>query len=510
MKKIIYILFLISFTFSAKSSDKLRFAADAESGAPYIFFDPNSPTNLVGFEVEIIQSIAKELNMEIEFIQTQWDGLVPGLARDNYDVVINGLEITEDRKNEVLFSIPYYFTFEQIVVRKDYDGIENLEDMKGKAVGTLEGALAERIMRNYGGIDVRTYDSEANAYTELENRRLDAVLIDAPVAMYYAGWNPQLKLIGNPIGEVSYGVVLRKEDSRLAENINDALRKMIADGELREILERWNLWNPAMAKYLNDYEPSPNSHIKYEEYLKTQSKKLTFSERMERYYTFAPLFIDAAWMTLKLSILSMLLAIVFGLFLALMRVYAPFPIYSIAVAFIEIIRGTPLLIQLFFIYFALPMMGINLPRFAAAVLALGINYAAYEAEIYRAGLFAVPKGQMEAAISLGLTRTQSLRYIVLPQAFRIVLPPITNDFISLLKDSSLVSVIALVELTKLYGVLAATYFDYVGIGIIIALIYLLLGLPFVKLSKIAENTFANVPIERNQKGLSRYFGRKYR
>jgi polar amino acid transport system substrate-binding protein len=162
----------------------------------------------------------------------------------------------------------------------------------------------------------------------------------------------------------------------------------------------------------------------------------------------------------------------------------------LAVAYIEIIRGTPLLIQLYFIFYALPSIGIKLSPFFAAILALGLNYAAYEAENYRAGLFSVPRGQMEAAISLGMSRMQALRHIILPQAVRLVIPPMTNDFISLLKDSSLVSVITMVELTKLYGQLASTYFDYIGTGIIIATVYLIIGLPFVKLSKMAENRFS--------------------
>ena len=166
-------MLFFTIAFSAVSKEKLRFAADAESGAPYVFYDPKSPTKLVGFEIQIINEIASELGMETEFIQNQWDGLIPGLSRNNYDVVINGLEITEERKKEVAFSIPYYLTYEQIVVRKDYTGIETLSDMTGKKVGTLEGSLAERIMRDYGGIDVRTYDSEANSYTDLENHRLE-------------------------------------------------------------------------------------------------------------------------------------------------------------------------------------------------------------------------------------------------------------------------------------------------------------------------------------------------
>ncbi|GAB1373035.1 hypothetical protein MASR1M45_30990 [Candidatus Kapaibacterium sp.] len=107
-------------------------------------------------------------------------------------------------------------------------------------------------------------------------------------------------------------------------------------------------------------------------------------------------------------------------------------------------------------------------------------------KIISAGFNSVPRGQMEAALALGMNRKQSLRFVILPQAFRIVLPPVTNDFISLLKDSSLVSVITLVELTKLYNQLSATYFDYIGTGILISMVYLILGLPFVRISRYLE------------------------
>lgn len=149
-----------------------------------------------------------------------------------------------------------------------------------------------------------------------------------------------------------------------------------------------------------------------------------------------------------------------------------------------------MLIQLFFIFYGLPNVGIKLSPFMAGVIGLGMNYAAYEAENYRAGLLAVPRGQMEAALALSMTRWQALRHVVVPQAFRVVIPPVTNDFISLLKDSSLVSIITMVDLTKAYGQIAATYYDYFGTGIMVAIIYLLLGLPFVRLSKWAERKFS--------------------
>lgn len=487
VKKILLIIFILSFGFLKAQS--LKWAADAESGAPYVFQDPKIPTRLIGFEVDIINAIAEELKVETEFVQNQWGGLIPGLDRNDYDLAINGLEITEDRKNEVYFSIPYYITFEQLVIRKD-DNYNNLDDLKDKKVGTLSASLAERILNEAGDIKVRGYDSEVNSFEDLKMGRLDAVLIDEPVAIYYAGWNPELKLVGKGEGEVVYGICIKKGNDSLLKQINYALLKIIDNGKLRHILEQWNMWNYKMEEYTGDVETKDIKPEKYEKFIAFQMTDLTFTDYIKRYIGFLPRFGDAALMTLKLSVYSMIIAIIIGMLIALMRVYAPFPFRNIALLYIEIIRGTPLLIQLLFIFYALPQIGIQLPPFIAAITALGLNYSAYEAEVYRSGFYAVPKGQMEAALSLGMRRRDALRFIIIPQAFRIVIPPVTNDFISLLKDSSLVSVIALTELTKLYGQMSSTYFDYIGTGIIIAVIYLLMGLPFVKLSKIAERYFS--------------------
>jgi polar amino acid transport system substrate-binding protein len=186
----------------------------------------------------------------------------------------------------------------------------------------------------------------------------------------------------------------------------------------------------------------------------------------------------------------MVLAIFLGLLLAMTKIFGPTLLSRLAIGYIEAIRGTPVLIQLFFIFYGLPNIGIKLSPFFAGILGLGLNYAAYEAENYRAGLLSVPRQQMEGALALGMTRWQALRHVVLPQALRVALPPVTNDFISLLKDSSLVSVITMVDLTKAYGQLATTYYDYFGTGIIVAIIYFLLGLPFVRLARWTEKKMA--------------------
>jgi polar amino acid transport system substrate-binding protein len=488
VKPRLYLLLLFILSLNV-FSETLKWAADAESGAPYVFQDPKVPSRLIGFEVDIVKAISDELGVKTEFFQNQWAGLIPGLDRNNYDFAINGLEITEDRKNEVYFSIPYYITFEKLIVRADENSIDELSDLKGKKVGTLSASLAERILMTEGGIEVKGYDSEVNSFEDLKMGRLDAVFIDEPVANYYAGWNPGLKLVGEGKGEVVYGICVKKGNDSLLAKIDYALQNIIDNGKLRIILEKWNMWNHKMAEYTGDFAETSQEPTEFERFIAYQMTELTFSDYIKRYIGFLPRFADAAWMTLKLSVLAMFIASFFGILIALVRIYAPFPFNNIAVFYIEVVRGTPLLIQLIFIFYALPQIGITLPPFIAAITALGINYSAYEAEVYRSGLFAVPRGQMEAALSLGMRRRDALRFIIVPQALRIVIPPVTNDFISLLKDSSLVSIIALTELTKLYGQISSTYFDYIGTGIIIAAIYLLMGLPFVKISKMAEKYF---------------------
>lgn len=487
---ILFAFFITAYSSGSSQTGKLRWAADSEGNAPYIFPDPRNPTRLMGFELDIANALAAELGKEAVFVQNQWDGLIPGLYRGDYDIALNGLEITEDRKREVLFSEPYYVTYLQIVVKDGNETVKSLSDLRGGRIGALKNSLAERIVMKTADVTLVSYEGEVNAFSDIMNGRIDAALVDAPIALYYCSYNKMLKTVGEPVGEVFYGIALRKGDTELLININNGIRRLAQNGKLREIFDGWNLWNGKMAKYLNDDKVSRTENIKYQYFLNSHFSEQGVADIFNRYLSFMPMIGKAAITTIEISILSMILAMFLGLIIALTRVYAPPPFNVLAVVFIEVIRGTPLLIQLFFIFYALPTVGLKLSPFVAAIVGLGINYAAYEAEVYRAGLFAVPRGQMEAALSLGMSKSQSLRHIIIPQASRIVLPPMTNDFISLLKDSSLVSVITLVELTKLYNMLALTYYDFIGTGILIASVYLLIGLPFVKLSKMAENYLA--------------------
>lgn len=481
--------------------DVLRWAADTESGVPYVFHDPDDLSKLTGFETEIIEDIARQLNMKPVHFQNQWDNLLVGLKnRNDYDVVINGYEITKPNMQLVDFSIPYFITYEQIIVRKGYKGISSISDLIGKNVGTLAGSYAEDLLKIQEGVIVKSNESEYNSFQDLKYGRLDAVLIDFPVALYYAKDDEELELVGQPIGQVSYGIAVRKNKPELLNKINEALYDLKNSGKLKSILNKYGLWDNFMEERfpckdttstIDSTEKSnrSNSQDELEKARESRAKGMTF----ERYINLLPEFGEAALMTLSISILSMLVAIGIGLFVALTRTYAPAPISRLAQIYVELIRGTPLLIQLFFIHYGIPEItnkAIVLTPFVSAIIGLGLNYAAYEAENYRAGLFSVPRGQMEAAIALGMTRTQALIHVIIPQAIRLVIPPLTNDFISLLKDSSLVSVIAMVELTKRFHEFAQLYHDYFGLGLLVAAIYLLIGLPFVRLSRIAEKHFS--------------------
>jgi polar amino acid transport system substrate-binding protein len=196
------------------------------------------------------------------------------------------------------------------------------------------------------------------------------------------------------------------------------------------------------------------------------------------------LFLQGTLVTLGLSFASFTLAIPLGLGLALGRMSRGAVRWASA-AYVEVLRGTPLLLQLYVLYFALAPL-VRLGPVTAAILGLALNYAAYEAEIHRGALLAVPRGQIEAARALGLTRWQALRHVTIPQAFRVALPPMTNDFVALLKDSSLVSVITVVELTKRMTIAAVDLRGWLVPGIACGALYFAISYPLARLAQRLE------------------------
>lgn len=462
----------------AEELPPLRWGADAEGGAPFIFKDPQDPRKNIGFEVELVAALEPLLGRKIVFRQYAFDGLMLGLERDDFDFAMNGLEVTPDRLARLRMSRPYYIYTLQFVVRVDETRFTDLAGCKtvGGKVGTLGDTAASRLL-DKEELASKVYDGQAEPFQDLLLGRIDAVLVDLPVADYYARPNPKLRFSGNPIAPGQYAIAFRPDQGELAEQFDAAILTLAKSGELERIYRKWNLWNDAQSQLTEE--------VKVVDVLGESSALFTF----DKYF---PLLCRSAVTTIGLSISSMALAVAIGLLVAIARLYGPLPVRLLAVGYVEFFRGIPVLLLLYMLYYGLPSLlktwGISwTPQdMTVAIWAFGLNYAAYEAEIYRAGIGSIPLGQWEAAASLGMNKVTTFRRIILPQTWRVVLPPMTNDFVALFKDTSIVSVIAVVELTKQYQILAKSSMKYVEIGLATAVLYLLMSVPLGYLSRWLE------------------------
>jgi polar amino acid transport system substrate-binding protein len=451
-----------------ESQGELRWAGDLQGGEPYVFRDPRDPSKLVGFELELAQALARELHVRETFMQNEWSNLVPSLERGDFDVILNGLEDTAQLRGRILLSKPYFNFAEQLVVRKGF-AQKTLAELKGHRVGTLSSSLAHAILRMHPEIETVLYNGQEEPYQDLENRRIDAVLLDSIIATRYGLTKPGLTLADADVARGTYVMAVRNGDQTLLDALNAALTHLQDTGELKAIYARWHLPELTTAGASGD------------------SGADAPPATMDRAQLW--LFLKGALITLVVSFLAMALAVPLGLGLALARLYGGKVSSFCAQAYVEAFRGTPVLLQLYILYYGLAPV-VHLSAFAAAILGLGMNYGAYEAEVHRAALQSIPVGQSEAAAALGLSRAQSLRLVLLPQALRTALPAMTNDLIALLKDSSLVSVITVVELTKQMTITAVDVRSWAVPGGLCALLYFLMSYPLARLAARLEERLA--------------------
>lgn len=436
----------------------LRWGGDLQGGEPYVFRDPTNPSVLVGFEVELVDAVARTLGLKAEFVQNDWSTLLSSLERGNFDVAVNGIEVTPARAAAYALTRPYASFRESLLVRRDdAQKYRELEHLRGHPVGTLANSLAHEILRANTTARIVLYEGVDEPLTDLSVGRIDAVLIDDIIARRYLPGHPNLLEVAQ-VAVGSYAMVLRASDLALRDALSAALDTLDRSGELHAILQRWNI-EPAQDHPTTARPAGP---------------LVTLTQQAE-------LFFRAAGVTLVLSTLAMIVAIALGSLLSVARQYGGAVLATLAQGYVELFRGTPVLLQLYVLYYGLaPLMAVD--AFTTAVLGLGMNYAAYEAELYRAGFQAVPRGQQEAALALGMSRWLALRRIVLPQAIRVALPGMANDFIALLKDSSIVSVITVVELTKQMTITAVDLRSWLLPGVFCAALYLAMSIPLSRLA----------------------------
>ena len=481
---------------------QLVWGADQEGGGPYVYPRDDDPSRVTGFEVELAERLARALGVSAVFQQGPWDRMPDLLRTNKIDVVLNGYEWSEPRLEVMDATIPYYVYGLQLLARTGDAETSSWSDLEAEAargrrrkVGVLTGSAAESYLRERPdlAVEIVSYDGNTDALREVETGKLDATLQDTPIVAFYAPRFPGLRRIGDPVGLGHYVMYARKGEHALVSALNEAIRAMLKSGDLERLYRRWGLWNDAQGELLRiadagrfygygasataapDDAPAQGAV--------QPSARPHGLEVVQRY---GAILLQSAGLTVILSLLSFPLAIGIGLGVALGRLFGPPWLRPLLGGYVEFLRGTPLMLQLYFIFFFLPEVGVNVPAFWTAIFGLAINYSAYESEIYRAGLQAIPAGQMEAALSLGMSRALAIRRILVPQAVRIVVPPVVNDFIALFKDTSVCSVVTLVELTKRFSVLSQSTQATIELMVLTALLYLLMSAPLAYASRRLE------------------------
>jgi polar amino acid transport system substrate-binding protein len=467
-----------------QASRRLTFGADEEGGAPYFF--KGDDDRRIGFEAELMEKVGRLLGVEPEFRQAQWEYLLQVLGRGEVDAVVNGYELTGARARDYLATRPYYVYQLQLMALRD-GPVRSWADFELPRpgggpwkVGVMGMSASDAYAHRFRGSNLRifTFDGATNAMRAVRNGQIDATLQDLPAARHYIRspeFRDQLALVGPPEGCGYYVIYTRKDDVRLRDAIDRAVGRLIDSGELQALYEKYDIWNDAQealkARGLSASDP-------------LGPRKPAFDLGLLR--RFGPSLLLAALTTIVLSFTAMPLAMTIGLLVAIGRIYGPTPLGRVLGGYVELVRGTPLIIQLYVLFYLLPELGITLTPWAAGVAGLAINYSAYEAEIYRAGLQAIPRGQMEAALALGMSPALAIRRVIVPQALRIVIPPVTSDFIALFKDTSVCSVITLTELTKQYSILFNSQGGVVEFGLATAALYMAMSLPLSWFSRWVE------------------------
>ncbi|AYJ50812.1 amino acid ABC transporter substrate-binding protein/permease [Rhodococcus sp. P1Y] len=442
------------------SVQNYRIATDT-TFAPFEFQDESG--NLVGIDMDLLAAIAADQNFDYTVEQVGFDTALQGVTSGQFNGMIAGMSITEPRKATFDFSDPYFESNVQMGILEDNEDIKGYEDLRGKTVavktGTQGAEFAASIADQYG-FTVRPFDESATMYEEVKTRNSVAAFEDYPVLQYGINQGNGFKIVTDKESGANYGFAVAKgSNAQLLEQFNAGLENIRASGEYDRIVDT----------YIGAEATTSDTSI----------PGLIASSWQ--------LLLKGLWLTIVLTVISIAIALVLGAIFGLFRVSTNIVLRGIGTTYVDIFRGTPLLVQAFFIYFGVPAaLGFQMSAFTAGIITLSLNAGAYMAEIVRGGILAVDKGQMEASRSLGISYLKSMRRVVMPQAIRTMIPSYINQFVITLKDTSLLSVIGLAELTQTGRLIIARNFESFNMWLIIGVMYFIIIMALTKLSNRLE------------------------
>lgn len=443
---------------------------------PFVY--ANTENKYVGIDLDLLRAIAKEEGFKVKIRPVGFNAAVQSVSAGQADGMIAGMSITEERKQKFDFSDPYYSAGIVMAV-KDGSGIKSLSELKGKKVavktGTAGADYANSIKDKYG-FEIVTFDDSDGVYNDVINGNSAACFEDSAV-MYYAIKNGlDLKVVTKPANTTETGFAVKKgQNQELLKMFNEGLAKLKANGEYDKIIKKYT-------------EGKATSKTKVKSQTETAEDRTVLGILKEN----KDAFISGIIETLKLTVVGIFCATIFGIFVGLLGVIPNKFCRGLSTTIIYIFRGLPLIVLALFIYNGVPsLIGSKVPAFLAGVITLMLNEGAYTAAFVKGGIESVDKGQMEAARSLGMPFGKSMRRVILPQGIKIMVPSFINQFIITLKDTSILSVIGLLELTQTGKIIIARNLEGFRVWAIVAVIYLVIITVLTLLSKWIERRINN-------------------
>ncbi|HHB2393023.1 TPA: ABC transporter permease subunit [Staphylococcus aureus] len=441
-----------------KERGELRVGLSADYAPMEFEHTVNGKTEYAGVDIDLAKKIAKDNNLKLKIVNMSFDSLLGALKTGKIDIIISGMTSTPERKKQVDFSDSYMMTKNIMLVKKDkVNEYKDIKDFNNKKVGAQKGTEQEKIAQTeIENASITSLSRLPDVILALKSGKVEGAVVEKPVAEAYLKQNPKLGISNVKFNEEDKDTVIAvpKDSPKLLSQINKTIKEVKDKG--------------LIDKYMTNAANAMNDDSGF----------------ISKYGSF---FLKGIKITILISLIGVALGSILGAFVALMKLSKIKIISWIASIYIEILRGTPMLVQVFIVFFGITAaLGLDISALVCGTIALVINSSAYIAEIIRAGINAVDKGQMEAARSLGLNYRQTMKSVIMPQAIKNILPALGNEFVTLIKESSIVSTIGVGEIMFNAQVVQGISFDPFTPLLVAAALYFVLTFVLTRIMNMIE------------------------
>lgn len=441
-----------------KERGELRVGLSADYAPMEFEHTVNGKTEYAGVDIDLAKKNAKDNNLKLKIVNMSFDSLLGALKTGKIDIIISGMTSTPERKKQVDFSDSYMMTKNIMLVKKDkVSEYKDIKDFNNKKVGAQKGTEQEKIAQTeIENASITSLSRLPDVILALKSGKVEGAVVEKPVAEAYLKQNPKLGISNVKFNEEEKDTVIAvpKDSPKLLSQINKTIKEVKDKG--------------LIDKYMTNAANAMNDDSGF----------------ISKYGSF---FLKGIKITILISLIGVALGSILGAFVALMKLSKIKIISWIASIYIEILRGTPMLVQVFIVFFGITAaLGLDISALVCGTIALVINSSAYIAEIIRAGINAVDKGQMEAARSLGLNYRQTMKSVIMPQAIKNILPALGNEFVTLIKESSIVSTIGVGEIMFNAQVVQGISFDPFTPLLVAAALYFVLTFVLTRIMNMIE------------------------